>query len=219
MVALEIFKSRWAFTPKQRWPATLTLIKSRSVVENPSHTLSRHCALCYSGKKVSVASWPLLSWKSWPWRQGPPCLLRQAMCTLLHGQAQTKSLWGLADHTSLWWHHRVQCPSLIPSLQYHRLKREENQGKMRWLCSLGSRKASGFLRGMAWAHCPDVVLPASGPAKRGKITIFVLNSLMRGRNKWVQERLRVKATETWTQLSEHPSHRHSCAQLLRNPSA
>lgn len=44
-------------------------------MENPSRTLSRHGALCCSGKRVSLASWELLSWKSWTWRQGrlPPC--------------------------------------------------------------------------------------------------------------------------------------------------
>lgn len=223
MVALEIFKSRWAFTPKQRWPATLTLIKSRSVVENPSHPLSRHCALCYSGKKVSVASWALLSWKSWPWRQGPPCLPRQATCTLLHGKSQTKSVRGLADHTSLWWHPRVQCPSLIPSVSSEKGgKSRENE------VAVQSGKQKSFralLRGRAWAHCPSMIcklLPASGPATRGKI-IFGLNSLMWRRKNWVQERLQVKATgmsfETWTQLSNQPSHRHSCAKLLRKLSA
>lgn len=155
MVALEIFKSRWAFTPKQRWPATLTLIKSRSVVENPSHTLSRHRALCYSGKKVSMASWALLSWKSWPWRQGPPRLLRKATCTLLHGKPQTKSVWVITRS-----HQLVMTPQSAVSISgtlppTASSKKGRKSGKIKIAVQSGKQKSfRALLHGMAWAHSP-----------------------------------------------------------------
>lgn len=140
MVALEIFKSRWAFTPKQRWPATLTLIKSRSVVENPSRTLSRHYALCYSGKKGLSDQLGTAQLEELALTVGTPHLPCQGLFTLLYGKSETKSIWGLAAPM-----RTPQCPPSGTLPQHHLLKSRKIIGNRCSCSESGKHQSFGAL--------------------------------------------------------------------------